>query len=88
MKVGFRVSRKGKARMTEDSADFIAKLRQIEEQVNVINAELPHNPLRTRLQHMAILAKALRGRLELGVVSIVRAAPGAPPTDERESSPA
>jgi hypothetical protein len=74
--------------MTEESADFIDKLRQIEEQVNLINAELPHNPLRARLQHIAILAKALRGRLELGVVSIVRAGPGAPPTGERERSPA
>ena len=74
--------------MTEDSADFIDKLRQIEEQVNLINAELPHSPLRARLQHMAILAKALRGRLELGVVSIVRAGPGAPPTGARESPPA
>lgn len=74
--------------MTEDSVDFIAKLRQIEEQANVINAELPHNPMRTRLQHVAILAKALRGRLELGAVAIVRVGPGAPPADEREKSPA
>ena len=69
--------------MTEDSADFVTKLRQIEEQANVINAELPHNPMRTRLQHVAILAKALRGRLELGVVTIVRA-PGSPAPDPRE----
>lgn len=69
--------------MSEDSADFIDKLRQIEEQANLINAELPHNPLRARLQHMAILAKALRGRVELGVVTIVRGA-GPTPADGLE----
>jgi hypothetical protein len=72
--------------MTEDSVDFIAKLRQIEEQANVINAELPHNPMRTRLQHVAILAKALRGRLELGAVAIVRVGPGAPPPEHEKST--
>ena len=74
--------------MSEESADFVDKLRQIEEQVNVINAELPHNPLRSRLQHIAILAKALRGRLELGLVRIVRVGPEPPPVGARERSPA
>jgi hypothetical protein len=71
--------------MTEDSADFVDKLRQIEEQANLINAERPHNPLRSRLQHMAILAKALRGRLELGVVTVVRCA--RPPSQDQLGKP-
>jgi hypothetical protein len=69
--------------MSEDDADFIAKLRQIEEQANAINAELAHPPVRARLQHVAILAKAMRGRLELGVIAIVRG-PHALPPAERE----
>ncbi|HZO04737.1 MAG TPA: hypothetical protein VFB93_26400 [Burkholderiales bacterium] len=67
--------------MTEDSADFVAKLRQIEELANAINGEAPQSPMHARLQHMAILAKALRGRLELGVVAIVRER-GAPPAGQ------
>ena len=61
-----------------DKADFIAKLLQIEEQANLAGAELAPGLLRSRLQHMAVLAKTLRGRLE-GAVEIVRVERGAPP---------
>jgi hypothetical protein len=74
--------------MSQDNADFIAKLRQIEEQANIANAELAPGLLRSRLQHMAVLAKSLRGRLELGTVAIVRVEAGAPPPGDQEKPPA
>jgi hypothetical protein len=73
--------------MTAEHADFIAKLRQIEEQANIANAELAPGLLRSRLQHMAVLAKTLRGRLELGPLAIVRADPKAT-SGEHEKPPA
>ncbi len=74
--------------MADDKADFVAKLRQIEELANVAVAELPHGlmMLRTRVQHIVVLAKTLRGRLELGAMTIVRVEPGAP-LGERDSKP-
>jgi hypothetical protein len=74
--------------MTADHADFIAKLRQIEEQANIANAELAPGLLRSRLQHMAVLAKALRGRLEMRAVAIVRVDPQATSPGEHEKPPA
>jgi hypothetical protein len=52
-------------------ADFIAKLRQIEEQANAAIAELAPGVSRTRVQHIVVLAKTLRGRVEFGSVAIV-----------------
>ena len=70
--------------MTADHADFIAKLRQIEEQANALGAEITAPGLaRTRLQHIVVLAKTLRGRLEFGGASIVRRAAGGPVPGER-----
>jgi hypothetical protein len=74
--------------MTADHADFIAKLRQIEEQANIANAELAPGLLRSRLQHMAVLAKALRGRLEMRAVAIVRVDPQSTSAGEHEKPPA
>jgi len=74
--------------MTADHADFIAKLRQIEEQANIANAELAPGLLRSRLQHMAVVAKTLRGRLEFGPLAIVRAEAEAPPPGEHNKPPA
>jgi hypothetical protein len=76
--------------MTGDNADFIAKLRQIEELANVVNAELPHSllMLSTRVQHILVLARALRGRLEFGAVAIVRVEPNAPSPREGNKPPA
>jgi hypothetical protein len=74
--------------MTADNADFIAKLRQIEEQANIANAELVPGLLRSRLQHIAVLAKTLRGRLEMGSVAIVRVDPEATSPGEQEKPPA
>lgn len=61
-------------------ADFIAKLQQIEEQANAVIAELAPCVSRTRVQHIVVLAKTLRGRLEFGSLTLVRA-----PTDGNSS---
>jgi hypothetical protein len=74
--------------MTADNADFIAKLLQIEEQANIANAELAPGLLRSRLQHMSVLAKTLRGRLEMGSVAIVRVDPEATSPGELPKPPA
>jgi hypothetical protein len=46
------------------TADFIAKLQQIEEMANELGAQLGEHT-KTRVKHIAILARSLRGRLEL-----------------------
>jgi hypothetical protein len=63
--------------MTAHNVDFIAKLRQIEELANVLHADLPPSllMLRTRIQHIVVLARTLRGRLEFGAVAIARVEP-------------
>jgi hypothetical protein len=63
--------------MGGDSEDFIAKLRQIEEQANSANAEMAPGLSRTRLQHIVVLAMTLRGRLEFGPAMVVRVKPPA-----------
>ena len=64
-------------------ADFIAKLQQIEEQANAAIAELGPCVSRTRLQHIVVLAKTLRGRLEFGSLTLVRSpADGTTPGDQ------
>jgi hypothetical protein len=64
---------------TADNSDFIAKLRQIEELAGVAHDELPKSllMLRTRVQHIVVLAKTLRGRLELGLVAVMPVDPEA-----------
>jgi hypothetical protein len=69
----------GEAALTAEHADFIAKLRQIEEQANALGAEITPGLASTRLQHIVVLAKLLRGRLEFGGASIVLRAASAPP---------
>ena len=63
--------------------DFIAKLRQIEELAAEVHGLLPQAQLllRTRVQHILVLAKTLRGRLELGTVALV---PVEPPGEPKE----
>lgn len=62
-----------------EKADFIAKLAQVEEQANLGLAGLAPGLLRSRLVHIAVLARTLRGRLEIAGVEIVRAERGASP---------
>ena len=56
-------------------ADFIAKLRQIEELANAVVAELAPGVSHTRVQHIVVLVKTLRGRLEFGSVALISAQP-------------
>jgi hypothetical protein len=75
--------------MNRDSADFIAKLRQIEEQAHSANAEIAPGLSRTRLQHIIVLAMTLRGRLEFGpavVVHFQAVAPRAVETEKRAAN--
>jgi hypothetical protein len=76
--------------MTVEHSEFIAKLRQIEELASVAHAEIPQNRLmwRTRIQHIVVLAKTLRGRLEFGSISIVQAEPGVSPPGDAKKPPA
>ena len=60
--------------MTAEQGDFIAKLREIEEQANALGAELAPGLASARLRHIVVLAKTLRGRLEFGGAAIVRGA--------------
>lgn len=75
--------------MSTEHSDFIAKLRQIEELASVVHAELPQSRLmwRTRIQHIVVLAKTLRGRLEFGSIAIVPVAPSVPPPGEPKKPP-
>ncbi len=68
--------------MSDEKADFVAKLRQIEEQANATGVELGPGIAKTRLQQIVVLAKTLRGRLEFGGLTLVRATAGAPPAGE------
>jgi hypothetical protein len=61
-----------------ENADFIARLQQIEELAHALGAELDAPHAKTRAQHIAILARALRGRLEFGNVNVM-------PNDELSS---
>ena len=54
-----------------ENADFIAKLQQIEELASALGAGLGAHLARTRAQHIAILARSLRARLEIGGASVM-----------------
>ena len=64
--------------MADEKTDFVSKLQQIEEQANALNVDLPMGLARARLQHIVVLARALRSRLEFGLVTIVRVDLNAP----------
>jgi hypothetical protein len=64
--------------MTDENADFIAKLRQIEENANAAGVELSPGISKTRLQQIVVLAKTLRGRLEFGRLTLVHVAAASP----------
>ena len=55
--------------MADEREDFMAKLRQIEEQAYMLAADHAAGLAKARLQHIAVLAKSLRGRLELGALA-------------------
>jgi len=76
--------------MSADHSDFITKLRQIEELASGVHAELPQDRMRwrTRVQHIVVLAKTLRGRLEFGGMAIVPVEAGVQPPGKPEKPPA
>jgi len=63
--------------------DFMAKLRQVEELANAVVAELTPGVTHTRVQHIVVLVKTLRGRLEFGSVALVAPPPKGPAPDEQ-----
>lgn len=74
--------------MADEKPDFVNKLRQIEEQANAVSIELPVGLTRARLQHIIVLAKTLRSRLEFGSLTLVRVELGAPPPAGEDKSSA
>jgi hypothetical protein len=57
--------------MNKEQADFAAKLLQIEEQANSALQELPAGLVKNRVQHIAVVARMLRSRVEDGSVLVV-----------------
>lgn len=51
----------------DEHADFVAKLQQIEEHANSLIAEVTAGLAKTRLQHIVLLVKTLRNRLDFTV---------------------
>jgi len=57
--------------MTEERDDFAEKLQQIEEQANMALQDLPAGLTRDRVQHIAIVARMLRYRLDVASVVVL-----------------
>jgi hypothetical protein len=57
--------------MTEERDDFAEKLQQIEEQANLALQDLPSGLTRDRVQHIAIVARMLRYRLDVASVVVL-----------------
>jgi hypothetical protein len=55
----------------EEHHDFAAKLQQIEEQANMALSDLPEGLTRDRVQHIAIVARMLRHRLDVASVVVL-----------------
>lgn len=57
--------------MNEEHEDFAAKLQQIEEQANMALNDLPAGLTRDRVQHIAIVARMLRYRLDVTAIVVL-----------------
>jgi hypothetical protein len=57
--------------MNEEHDDFAAKLQQIEEQANLALADLPPGLTRDRVQHIAIVSRMLRYRLDVAAIVVL-----------------
>ena len=55
----------------EEHDDFAAKLLQIEEQANMALNDLPAGLTRDRVQHIAIVARMLRYRLDVAAIVVL-----------------
>jgi len=60
--------------LTEERDDFAAKLLQIEEQANMALVDLPAGLTRDRVQHIAIVARMLRYRLDVVSIAVLPSA--------------
>ena len=65
-------------RLTDERDDFAAKLLQIEEQANMALVDLPAGLTRDRVQHIAIVARMLRYRLDVASVVVLPSADSSP----------
>jgi hypothetical protein len=70
----------------DEQADFVAKLRQIEEVALAAAADIKEGLARPHFRHIALIARTLRGRLELGVAT-VRATMAKPASDSPDEKP-
>ena len=71
--------------MADEHADFVAKLRQIEDAAFAAGTELPDGgPVKSQIRHIALIARTLRGRLEMGYAAVVGVDPK-PPSDEEKT---
>jgi hypothetical protein len=59
----------------DEQADFVAKLRQIEETAFAAGGDLKEGLSKTHFRHIALIARTLRARLEMGVAVITSATP-------------
>jgi hypothetical protein len=66
--------------MLDEKSDFTTKLAQIEEHANLAHSELSPGLTKNRLQHISVLAKYLRARLDLAALSLFGTSPGGPKT--------
>jgi hypothetical protein len=58
-------------KQNDEHDDFSAKLLQIEEQANMALNDLPAGLTRDRVQHIAIVARMLRHRLEVAAIVVL-----------------
>jgi len=66
--------------MTEERDDFVEKLQQIEEQANMALVDLPAGLTRDRVQHIAIVARMLRYRLDVAAIVVLPSSDSSPQT--------
>jgi hypothetical protein len=76
------------AESMDEHADFLAKLRQIEDAAVVAGSDLPDGgSAKQHFRHIALLARTLRSRLEMGFAIVTPTAPNplAGPDDQKPS---
>lgn len=62
----------------DEQADFVAKLRQIEESTFIAAGEAQVGSVKDHLRQVALIARTLRSRLEMGSVQVIAAPPVSP----------
>jgi hypothetical protein len=73
----------------DEQADFVAKLREIEQAALVGGSDLKDGgPSKSHFRHIALLARTLRSRLEMGLATVAVTAQKPPPNSEGKKRPA